>query len=115
MSYQIRVTRSAERDMGNAYDYIGLTLKTPSAADRLLDTAEEVIDGLAEMPARNAVADDPVLASWGIRFAIVMNYLVFYVIDEPTKTVHILRFLYGKRNWVSILKRDFINGNPGTM
>jgi len=47
------------------------------------------------------------LAGWKIRFFPVQNYLVFYQIEEPAQVVHILRFLYGKSNWVSILKTDF--------
>lgn len=33
MSYYIHVTDAAERDIQEAYDYIDLTLKNPTAAD----------------------------------------------------------------------------------
>lgn len=35
-----------------------------------------------------------------------MNYLAFYTVDDATQTVHIVRFLYGKSNWITILKTD---------
>lgn len=41
MKYNIHVTQAAERDMTNAYDYIDLVLKNPTAADKLLDVADE--------------------------------------------------------------------------
>lgn len=41
MKYNIHVTQAAERDMANAYDYIDLVLKNPTAADKLLDVADE--------------------------------------------------------------------------
>lgn len=41
MKYNIHVTQAAERDMVNAYDYIDLVLKNPTAADKLLDVADE--------------------------------------------------------------------------
>lgn len=41
MKYSIHVTQAAERDMANAYDYIDLVLKNPTAADKLLDVADE--------------------------------------------------------------------------
>lgn len=43
MTYQIHITKTAERDLVGAADYIEFTLKTPSAADNLLDKAEEKI------------------------------------------------------------------------
>lgn len=58
------------------------------------------------MPAKFAVVDEPVLISWGIRIFRVNNYLVFYRIDEAANTVHVVRFLYGKRNWKSVLRMD---------
>ena len=47
MKYNIHVTQAAERDMANAYDYIDLVLKNPTAADKLLDVADEKIGALA--------------------------------------------------------------------
>ena len=53
-----------------AADYIEFTLKNPTAADNLLDVATEQIGSLADLPQKFRLVDDPVLASWGIRFAI---------------------------------------------
>lgn len=49
MKYSIHVTQAAERDMANAYDYIDLVLKNQTAADKLLDVADEKIGALAEL------------------------------------------------------------------
>ena len=46
MKYNIHITHAAERDMANAYDYIDLVLKNPTAADKLLDVADEKIGAL---------------------------------------------------------------------
>lgn len=53
------------------------------------------------------LVDDPVLASWEIRFVIINNYLAFYTIDEEKQTVIVVRFLYQKSNWCSILRQGF--------
>ena len=111
MKYNIHVTQAAERDMANAYDYIDLVLKKPTAADKLLDVAGEKIGALAEFPHKFEVVSDKLLSLWGIRFTIVMNYLAFYTVDDATQTVHIVRFLYGKSNWITILKTDAANGS----
>ena len=106
MKYSILITPSAEHDIVEAADNIEFTLFNPAAADDLLDKTEEAINKLSSMPEKHALVDDPVLASWGIRMIVIENYLAFYVIDEGNKTVSIVRFLYGKRNWLSILRRD---------
>ena len=97
MKYNIHVTQAAERDMANAYDYIDLVLKNPTAADKLLDVADEKIGALAEFPHKFEVVSDKLLSLWGIRFTIVMNYLAFYTVDDATQTVHIVRFLYWQK------------------
>ena len=106
MNYQIHITGKAERDLAEAADYIEFTLLNPQAAEDLLDKAEEEINKLAFMPEKFKTVDDPVLAAWGIRLIVINSYLAFYLIDEKTRTVHIVRFLYGKRNWVSILRNE---------
>ena len=90
-----------------AADYIEFTLKNPNAADNLLDVSTEQIGSLADLPQKFRLEDDPVLASWGIRFVIINNYLAFYTIDEEKQTVIIVRFLYQKSNWTSILRQGF--------
>ena len=107
MSYQVHITSTAEHDIMRAADYIEFTLKNPDAADNLLDAATEQIGSLADLPQKFCLVDDPVLASWGIRFVIINNYLAFYTIDEEKQTVIIVRFLYQKSNWTSILRQGF--------
>ena len=104
MKYNIHITHAAERDMANAYDYIDLVLKNPTAADKLLDVADEKIGALAEFPHKFEVVSDKLLSLWGIRFT-------FYTVDDATQTVHIVRFLYCKSNWITILKTEAANGS----
>lgn len=109
MNYQIHITGKAERDLREAADYIEYNLLNPEAADDLLVKAEEEISKLTFMPEKFKTVDDPILAAWGIRPIAINNYLAFYLIDEKTKIVHIIRFLYEKRNWVSILRNNPIS------
>ncbi len=107
MSYQVHITSTAEHDIMRTADYIEFTLKNPNAADNLLDAVTEQIGSLADLPQKFRLVDDPVLASWGIRFVIINNYLAFYIIDEEKQTVIIVLFLYQKSNWTSILRQGF--------
>ncbi len=107
MSYQVHITSTAEHDIMRAADYIEFTIKNPTAADNLLDVSTEQIGSLSDLPQKFRLVDDSVLASWGIRFVIINNYLAFYTIDEEKQTVIIVRFLYQKNNWTSILRQGF--------
>ncbi|MDO4389883.1 MAG: type II toxin-antitoxin system RelE/ParE family toxin [Eubacteriales bacterium] len=107
MNYEVHITRAAENDLNEAADYIEFVLLNPQAADDLLDTVEETLPTLAQYAQRYALVDDPVLRAWGIRFVQIKNYLAFYTISEEEQKVYIVRFLYGKRNWISILKNGF--------
>lgn len=107
MTYQLHITSTAERDMAQAADYIEFVLKNPQAADHLLERAQHQINALAQFPKKSSLVDDKLLASWGIRFTQVNNYLAFYVISEDEQKVTIVRFLYAKSDWASILKLNF--------
>ena len=104
MNYNIHITAAAERDLAGASDHIEFVLKNPKAADDLLNEAEKQISSLSEYPERYKLVDDPVLASWGIRFVIVNGYLAFYTISEETQRVIIVRFVFQKSNWSTILQ-----------
>ena len=105
MTYAIHITATAERDLLNASDHIEFVLKNPKAADDLINEAEKQITSLTDFPEKYKLVDDTVLASWGIRFVIVNGYLAFYTISENTKQVIVVRFLFQKSNWNSILRQ----------
>ena len=50
-----------------------------------------------------------ILAAWGIRFLRIKNYIAFYLIDDAREMIYVIRFLYGKSNWASILKNSIAN------
>lgn len=103
ISYDIHITNAAQRDLLNATDHIEFILKEPKAADDLLDEAEKQVNSLTDFPEKFRPVDDPVPSSWGIRFVIMNNFLVFYIIDDEKTMVIIVRFLYQKSNWNAIL------------
>lgn len=103
--YKIAVTEPAQNDLKEAVLYISKELKNKRAASNLIDLFEETARSLTDMPERYAVVDDEILAKEGIRFIQIKNYLLFYGVRKETETVVIQRFLYARRNWMSILKR----------
>jgi len=107
MNCKILITEAAKRDIADAASYILFSLKNPRAANSLLDAADAVINSLSRMPERYSLVHDKVLSSWGIRCVQVKNYLVFYTVSTETAAVHIIRFLYKKRDWISILHSSY--------
>lgn len=105
MSYHLHITSVAERDISQAADYIEFVLKNPKAADDLLEETDQKINALLPFSQEHPIVEDKLLAAWGIRFTQIKNYLAFYVIEENQVTV--LRFLYAKSDWISILKVGF--------
>ena len=104
--YQVQITKRAERDLQEALYYIREILHNPSAALHLLDETDQQLHSLSDFPDRNPLVRDTFLAANGIRIQSVENYIAVYMIHEQSKTVTILRFLYGKRDWMSLLKRE---------
>ena len=102
-----RDTIMEENRHANASDHITFVLKNPKAADDLFDEAELKLNALSSFPNNFPLVDDPLLASWGIRFTQVKHYLAFYVISEKDHKVTVIRFLYEKSNWSFILKHGF--------
>ena len=102
--YKIVLTKTAIHDIRSAALYISNTLMNKEAANRLLDSIDEKIRALAETPYINPLVRDSFLASNGLRFQLVNNYIAFYVIHEDTKTVSVIRFQHSRRDWISLLK-----------
>lgn len=102
--YEIILAREAEKDLHGAVSYIAKNLREPVAAENLLNCFEETVLSLETMPQRFPVIPEISLPSYGIRIIPVKNYLAFYTVNEDANAVYLIRFLYGKRNWVELLK-----------
>ena len=105
MNYHLHITSVAQRDISQAADYIEFVLKNPKAADDLLEETDQKINALLPFFQEHPIVEDKLLAAWGIRFTQIKNYLAFYVVEENQVTV--IRFLYAKSDWISILKVGF--------
>jgi toxin ParE1/3/4 len=93
VEYEVIITRSALRDLERIRTYIARD--NPSAAQafalKLLDEAES----LRTFPERGGfIRERP-----GARFVVAYPYLVIYRIAEPSRTVRVLRFWHGAREW----------------
>jgi len=104
MTYKVRIMKPAQSDMREIYRYIADDLENPVAAASRISLIDEKIQALKENPARFPLVRDGYLASKGFRVVVAKNHLVFFVIREEVKAVSVMRILYGRRDWLRILK-----------
>lgn len=92
MKYAVNVTLQAEKDIRAIYEYIALSLLSPENAAAQLSRLEARINSLDSLPKRFPKYKNE------IRSMPVDHCLVFYTADDSTKSVSVLRVMYGKRD-----------------
>jgi len=102
--YNVIVSKTEEEDLKTAASYISNALKNETAAKNLIKAFNKTAMSLSEMPERFPIINDDILKKDNIRFTRINNYLLFYTVHHYNNSVFVLRFLYGRRNWESILK-----------
>lgn len=103
MGYKIALTELAARDLDSITEYIAERLSNPTAATAFLDAVDECFGNLETMPLMFARCRDTRLRSMGYRRAVIKNYVMIYRVAESKKTVYILRFFYGARDYEKLL------------
>ena len=104
MIYKIRIMKPAQDEMREIIKYIAEDLQNPDAAIQRILLIDKAIQSLKEKPARFSLVRDDYLASKGYRLIVVKTHLVFFIIREDVKVVSVMRILYGRRDWMRILK-----------
>jgi len=103
MGYRLEVTDLAHSDLAEIVQYIAQELANPIAAGNLLTEIEKCYAHLVQSPFLYEACRDTRLAKMGYRRAVVQNYLLIYRVDEAEKTVYVLRFFYGRRDYEKLL------------
>lgn len=98
MIYSVKISKQAENDLRSIYEYIAFELQSLQNAQGQISRLESNILKLKEMPERFSVFEKEPWKSRNLRVMPVDNYLVFYIPDKLTKTVNILRVMYGGRD-----------------
>lgn len=106
MIYTVELTSSAEADLHETVDYISRVLDNSSAAETFLNQLDHRITELSTYPEAYPIASDTHLRELGMRVFSVGNYLGIYRVRHEERKVVILRLLYGRRDWISLLTAD---------
>ena len=101
--YKVNITDTAKQDIRDVGRHIADELQEPAIAAKTTNAIIDAIETLEQMPDRISLVKDKRLAAQGIRPLYVQNYTVFFRIEKSTRVVDIVRVLYSRRDWVSIL------------
>ena len=107
--YSIDITELAIQELDGAADYIENVLMNAKAANDLIDEFEAKVSELATFPEKYQLANDDFLAALGIMYIVIRNYIALYTIDKEAEAVHVLRFMYSKSSWMTILKGGILS------
>jgi addiction module RelE/StbE family toxin len=101
--YKLEYLPTARQDMIGIARYITRNLANPEAAEKLSVELIEAADSLSAFPYANPayIPIKPVLHEY--RKFLVQNYLIFYRVDEKTKTVTVTRVIYARRDHEKLL------------
>ena len=98
MNWIINYTATAKKDLQNIIDYISFDLREPDIAKRQVGRIMKQIRLLDNMPKRFKVYDEEPFKSRGLRYYNVDNFEIFYLVNQETNTVFIVRIIYGGRD-----------------
>ena len=102
--YTVRYAPQALDDLRDLYSYVAFSLKEPATAQKLVNRIRKAARSLDALPGRYSVVDWEPWQSMGMHRFTDENYLLFYLIDQSTRTVTLVRIVYGGRNLQNLAK-----------
>lgn len=98
MIYTIEISKQADIDLRNIYEYIAFSLLLIGNAAGQLKRLEDGIMGLKQMPERFREYDKEPWRSRGMRWMPIDNYIVYYIPNKKMGIVTIIRVIYAGRD-----------------
>ena len=101
--YKLVIEPLAQEDIIDIVDYIKEEFDEPKTASRYYMTIKSELYKLCEFPKR----DNPILTerfpNHELRMIQIKNYSAFYTVDEKACEVKVIRVLYARRDWQSLI------------
>ena len=101
--YRIIISDLAKQDIRDTASYIKYSLQEPVISERITEAILDAVFTLEDMPLRVGLVNDERLAERQIRGLYVKNYTVFFRVNESLKKVEVLRVLYSRRDWPTLV------------
>ena len=107
MTFNIRITDEAIKDMAEQILYIKNNLCNPAAADKLFTDLRQEMMRLEQFPLKGSDSGFT-YRNYTIHKKVYQSYLLFYIVDNKSNTIIILRVLKNIMNWPGILRETKI-------
>ena len=105
MKYSIDFTDTAKSDLRNIAVFIAEQAKDKEIAKNFVKDLSEQCLPLRDFPQIGATPKDRMLASYGYRFLVYKEYLIFYTTDESNEKVYIQAIFNAKKDYTRVLKK----------
>ena len=103
-TYSIIYSSEAKDDLREIYSYIAYDLQAPETAEGQVNRIRKEIRSLDFMPTRYAVVDWAPWKSMGMHRVPVDNFIVYYVVNNGSRTITVIRNFYGGRDIEDIIQ-----------
>ena len=96
--FDVSISYQAEQDLREIYEYIAFELLAPENASSQLSRLQVAIEKHETFPEKHRRYDKEPWKSRNLRVLPVDNYCIFYIPDNESETVTVIRVIYGGRN-----------------
>lgn len=105
MKYSIEFTDTAKSDLRDIAIYIAEESKDKEIAKRFVKELTDHCVQLETFPQSGSIPKDRTLISFGYRFLVHKEYLIFYSIDEVARKVYINSVFNAKKDYTRVFKK----------
>lgn len=111
MSYTVNITETAKCDLRDIAVNIAQAACDINTGIEFADRIERHFETLKDFPYSGSFPQDDEIRARGYRFLIYEDYLVFYTVNEQSKSVYIVAAFNAKKDYIRVM-RNFMKSNP---
>ena len=105
-TYSVIYSSKAKDDLIEIYSYIAFDLQVPDIAEGQVNRIRKTIRSLDFMPSRYITVEWEPWKSMRMHQVPVDNFVVYYVVNDDSRTVTVIRIFYGGRDIEDIINTD---------
>lgn len=105
-TYSVIYSSNAKDDLIEIYSYIAFDLQVPDIAEGQVNRIRKTIRSLDFMPSRYITVEWEPWKSMRMHQVPVDNFVVYYVVNDDSRTVTVIRIFYGGRDIEDIINTD---------
>ena len=104
--YIVKISETAEQDLENIISYLRYSLAGDIIADKYKLLFKQELKNLENIAGSMPILDEDLTGHKGIRKINVINYIIFYTVDEESSSALVLRVGHALMDWEKYLKDE---------